>query len=183
MTAERDDYLLTAQCAAEMHAIYRMFDGNGQLLYIGRTADAGRRFGEHASKRWFPLVDTIKLQWFPTESDAAHAERLAIRTERPRYNVQENRTLRPIRVKPSGVLDPVAAQAERQVMVGLLARGTTIREAAITLGLSKWYARRQLEALRAEGVAQINGERRGARWVLAHPPGPAPPPMTSESER
>lgn len=71
---------------ADMHALYRMFDGTGSLLYIGVTGRA-RRFDEHAVKRWFPAVRRITLDWHPTEAEARKAERVAIRIEAPRYNI------------------------------------------------------------------------------------------------
>ena len=78
---------------ADMHAVYRMFDAVGRLLYIGRTGDAGRRFGSHNSKRWFPLVATIALEWYATEAAAALAEQRAIIKEHPRYNLIRTRAL------------------------------------------------------------------------------------------
>lgn len=71
---------------SDMHAVYRMFDAAGGLLYIGRTARPGR-VDEHAEKRWFPLVSVITLEWHPTLADAVLAEARAIAEERPRYNI------------------------------------------------------------------------------------------------
>lgn len=71
---------------ADMHAVYRMFDPDGGLLYVGRTARAGR-FDEHAEKRWFPLVSVITLEWHPTFAAAVLAETKAIADEKPRYNI------------------------------------------------------------------------------------------------
>lgn len=74
---------------ADMHAVYRMFDAERHLLYVGRTGNAGQRFGDHSMKRWFPLVATIELEWFATQAEAVLVERRAIRTEHPRYNIAE----------------------------------------------------------------------------------------------
>lgn len=71
---------------ADMHALYRMYDEEGRLLYVGITGDPGQRFGDHAVKRWFPLVATVKLEWHPHRAAAAVAEKRAISAERPRYN-------------------------------------------------------------------------------------------------
>jgi predicted GIY-YIG superfamily endonuclease len=71
---------------ADMHAVYRMFDPSGRLLYVGVTGNIAARLGDHAEKRWFPLVTTISLEWFPTRADAASAERRAIETECPMLN-------------------------------------------------------------------------------------------------
>lgn len=76
-----------ARRLADMHAVYRMFDGSARLLYVGRTGRAGERFGDHSVKRWFPLVANITLEWFPTKAAADVAERRAIKRERPRYNI------------------------------------------------------------------------------------------------
>jgi predicted GIY-YIG superfamily endonuclease len=72
---------------ADMHAVYRMFGHAGQLIYVGMTGKAGQRFGDHSSKRWFPQVSTITLEWHATHAQAVLAEKRAITTERPRYNV------------------------------------------------------------------------------------------------
>jgi len=182
---------------ADMHAVYRMFDGGDRLLYIGRTGDAGRRFGDHTSKRWFPLVETIKLEWFPTEAAAVLAERRAIRTERPRYNIAETSKSRspvplaalttvpperPPRVRPRRpaqrptVPRPASAATSREmtpdVRVQIIERlgsgdGTTISRVAVALDVTKWTARCWLERLRDEGTAEVCGERAVARWRLA----------------
>jgi hypothetical protein len=72
---------------ADMHAVYRMFDHAGRLLYIGMTGQAGQRFGSHSQKVWFPLVSMITLEWHTTHAEAYLAETRAIAAERPRYNV------------------------------------------------------------------------------------------------
>lgn len=72
---------------ADYHAVYRMFDHAGRLLYIGVTGRAGRRFDQHATKRWFPLVAMITLEWHATHAAARLAETRAIAAERPCYNV------------------------------------------------------------------------------------------------
>jgi hypothetical protein len=71
---------------ADMHALYRLFDDEGHLLYVGITGDLGQRLGDHSIKRWFPLVVRITLEWFPHRAAARLAEKRAIGTERPRYN-------------------------------------------------------------------------------------------------
>lgn len=75
------------QQAAEMQAVYRMFDAEGGLLYIGVTGDLSRRISVHAEKRWFLLVETIRLEWHPTQAAAWAAEQRAIREEQPRINI------------------------------------------------------------------------------------------------
>jgi hypothetical protein len=83
--------IVDARRLTEMHALYRMFDERDRLLYIGMTGDFGKRLGEHSVKRWFPLVERITLEWLPNKAAARVAERRAIGTERPRYNIAGTR--------------------------------------------------------------------------------------------
>lgn len=103
---------------ADMHALYRMYDERGKLLYVGITGDAGQRFGEHSLKRWFPLVAEIKLEWLPHEAAARLAERRAISTERPRYN---KAGVKPPRAAPGkgGSVIPIASAAPRDLLADL----------------------------------------------------------------
>ena len=73
---------------ASAHAVYRMFDGDKNLLYVGKTGHGARRLNEHSEKISFPLVATITLEWHASAADACVAERAAIRAERPQYNVR-----------------------------------------------------------------------------------------------
>ncbi len=85
MTADLDPGIVRR--LADMHAVYRMWDHAGRLLYIGMSGRAGRRFDQHAEKRWFPLVSTITLEWYATHAQARLAELRAIADEKPRYNI------------------------------------------------------------------------------------------------
>ena len=57
----------------------------------------------------------------------------------------------------------------REVLLGLLADGTTISGAAAALGVSDWTARTYLGRLRYEGLARIDRKGRGARWWSVKP--------------
>lgn len=85
MSAEVDPR--TIEQVAAMAAVYRMYDQAGRLLYIGSSANISSRLTDHADKRWYPLVATIRLEWFPDRKSAAAAESAAIRRERPQINI------------------------------------------------------------------------------------------------
>jgi predicted GIY-YIG superfamily endonuclease len=79
---------IRADIRANTHVLYRFFDRNNKLLYVGITNDASRRFGEHgAEKPWWNRVEEIKLERFPTRQALTAAETHAIETERPKYNI------------------------------------------------------------------------------------------------
>jgi predicted GIY-YIG superfamily endonuclease len=69
--------------------VYRTFDAEGRLLYIGMTYNLGKRFYEHERKAkwWADFVD-LTVTAYPNRDDAAAAEWSAIRYERPLHNVR-----------------------------------------------------------------------------------------------
>lgn len=73
-------------------SLYRHFDESGQLLYVGIALSANRRMGAHRrNSRWFDRVATIRVEHFATRKQAMDAERKAIKTEKPLFNVSLNR--------------------------------------------------------------------------------------------
>ena len=75
------------------HALYRLFDETGQLLYVGISVDPGKRFAQHRSdKAWWSDVRTMNVQPMPNRRAALDAEREAIKNERPLHNVVHNET-------------------------------------------------------------------------------------------
>lgn len=75
------------------HALYRFFDGEDRLLYIGITVNPGGRFGQHSDdKPWWSEIARIAMEPHPDRGAVLEAERRAIVSERPRYNKQHNKT-------------------------------------------------------------------------------------------
>jgi predicted GIY-YIG superfamily endonuclease len=72
-------------------ALYRLWGGDGALLYIGITSNPEVRWTNHESdKPWWPLVKDRSLRWFPNRDRALEAEARAIRAEHPVHNYQHN---------------------------------------------------------------------------------------------
>jgi hypothetical protein len=72
------------------HAIYRYWDHDDDLLYIGRTNDPMRRADEHwRRKDWITSAVRIDLEWVPAHR-VHELEQFAIQSEHPRYNIQHN---------------------------------------------------------------------------------------------
>jgi len=73
------------------NTLYRFFAQDGRLLYVGQTADPGKRFTRHSvSHAWWRAVNAIVLEHYTTPSLAKQAERLAIENEQPYYNLHFN---------------------------------------------------------------------------------------------
>lgn len=71
--------------------LYRMYDADDQLLYIGISGRGPRRFTEHrGAKAWWIRVATIKVEHYASEEAARTAEAQAIWAEEPLHNIRHN---------------------------------------------------------------------------------------------
>jgi hypothetical protein len=68
-------------------ALYRHFNGDGTLLYVGISLSVVQRLSEHAASPWFKRISRIDVEWFDSRAQARAAEREAIQDERPIHNV------------------------------------------------------------------------------------------------
>lgn len=71
--------------------LYRHFDSDGVLLYVGISGQLGARTKQHQrSARWFEQISHITVEHFPTRQQVVEAEMRAIYNERPVYNKVHN---------------------------------------------------------------------------------------------
>lgn len=71
--------------------VYRAFDAAGRLLYIGYTGNLGHRLKAHVRtpQRWWAIHTSMTFEWFDTPREANIAERLAILSEYPIFNIND----------------------------------------------------------------------------------------------
>ena len=68
--------------------LYRYFDAEGRLLYVGISFSAIARASQHRSgKGWWVQVANMTVEHLSTREEATEAERVAILTERPIHNI------------------------------------------------------------------------------------------------
>lgn len=73
--------------------LYRLFDKDDALLYVGIARTWQSRMLQHAAdKDWWHDVARIDVIAHPTRDAALEAERLTIMTEGPRHNIMHNGT-------------------------------------------------------------------------------------------
>lgn len=70
------------------HWVYRVFDREGRLLYVGCSKHLGKRWKEHYSNRsaWLPYARSRRLTGPFTYRQARYLEREAIWGEAPIFN-------------------------------------------------------------------------------------------------
>jgi hypothetical protein len=116
--------LCAAQDKGGRTELYRHFDKRGNLLYVGISLTTVKRLGEHRTgSAWFRKVATITIQHFRTRKAALEAERIAIQTENPIYNVTGRlrgyrtgqSTENPYRESWRDAADAVMADARREL--------------------------------------------------------------------
>ena len=67
-------------------ALYRQYNANRELLYIGISCNVGSRTSQHKKATWFKEIAIISIEHFPDRESALAAEILAIKKEKPLYN-------------------------------------------------------------------------------------------------
>lgn len=72
--------------------VYRYWDANNRLLYIGSTRNVAQRDTSHANGGsgawWYPLVARMRIELHPTREAVTEAERLAVEEETPAFNIR-----------------------------------------------------------------------------------------------
>jgi predicted GIY-YIG superfamily endonuclease len=104
--------------------LYRLYDANDVLLYVGISGKWLARMAQHAAgKGWWDDVATVRREAFPTRAEALAAEVQAIRDEGPLHNVRGRSPRKPPR--PRRVQRPRETTASPEFWRAL----TTIHEA------------------------------------------------------
>jgi predicted GIY-YIG superfamily endonuclease len=71
--------------------LYRFYDHDGKLLYVGITNTWYQRFHDHERKAgWFSKVAYSTFEWHENRKSVEAAELQAIRTENPEFNKANN---------------------------------------------------------------------------------------------
>jgi hypothetical protein len=124
--------------------IYRCYDKEGNLLYVGLSRDAIIRSAAHsAQSAWYPNVAVMKIEKFSSREDAEEAERRAIAAENPLHNKMRfsfsasgDRTKKPPRA-PRGNGKVTDSAAAKVVLDRLKEQGRTVAGLCRDMGISR----------------------------------------------
>ena len=71
--------------------LYRHFDKDGNLLYVGISINAFQRLSQHKnSSSWFDEITRVEIERYPSRSAVEAAEKKAIIDEKPIHNKRYN---------------------------------------------------------------------------------------------
>jgi len=127
-------------------ALYRHFNAEGTLLYVGISLRPFSRFKEHNTHSgWADQIANMTIEYFPSRMEAMAAEIKAVREEDPVHNIKLRKPKPPVRV--AKVVEERAEKARvnltRRVQnFGLLYKPT---DAAAALGISTTILNREVE--------------------------------------
>ena len=141
----------------ERTALYRYLRSDGHPLYIGITSHLKNRKTAHAHSRWAVEASSFTVEWYDTVAEAAAAETVAIKTERPVYNRAHNFNV----ISLDGTAWPSLAEAGRTKALQLAG----LIRSEIESG--RWPARHKLPAWHQLAAAVNIGEG-AAKRAISH---------------
>lgn len=160
---------MTEETEGKPTAVYRLYDIEDRLLYVGIAVDPEVRLRVHSrEKTWWPHVAQRSIEWFTSRPAAEAAEVAAIATERPAHNVSHSTTRRRGDAKQE-YRSPYPKP--RQVRIATH-RWTEFRRAAkladssrgkVVVQLIDWYIREPGAKLPARPEREVVEQARAAR--------------------
>jgi hypothetical protein len=86
-----EEIIYSRSGGAKGFVLYRHYDEKWNLIYVGKTIDILSRTRNHRNSDWWNEVVHIELErGFNTHKELLEAEKEAIQSECPKYNVQYN---------------------------------------------------------------------------------------------
>lgn len=129
--------------------VYRFFADDGELLYVGCSGSVVKRIEQHRHTRdWWPRVSVVTVEHFPSLAAGRAAEREAIGSEAPAYNVQDRHVQR--------------SDQRREAIAARYATGETMESIGFDYGISRERVRQLLADVGITG-AEAAAQRRDAR--------------------
>jgi predicted GIY-YIG superfamily endonuclease len=135
---------MNSEITRDRTALYRFFDANDQLLYIGITNDIPARFGAHSRDKaltWWPAAVRHTIEWLPTRDEAAIAEVDAIKAENPLYNLSHVRAGKLRSASGGKWISPEDMEAYEWITISEVARRV------VAAGIEKRFSRQRVTQL------------------------------------
>ena len=112
-------------------ALYRHYDAEGALLYVGISRNPFARLDQHMSTSpWASEIASVALEWFDDRTAALNAERAAISKEIPLYNARRDDGPMPV---------PPTAGWQGRLHAAIEGSGKSRRAISIEAGLAHGY--------------------------------------------
>jgi len=134
----------------ELNQLYRYYDKDGNLLYVGISKNALYRAIQHSNlSHWYPAAVTIKIENFETQDELIVAEKLAIINENPIHNKKIPSNSEKQRLF---IANPENCEKTMKLSSGFM----TVRELAEYLGVSESWVHNHSKKRGCNMIPSIN---------------------------
>jgi predicted GIY-YIG superfamily endonuclease len=98
--------------------LYRHFDEEHNLLYVGISLSTFARLSQHKEhSAWFKKIKSVEIENFDTREGAMAAERKAICTEDPMFNIAMKKTMAEIEKEKKQLIREVRIEQEKKEVI------------------------------------------------------------------
>ena len=147
--------------------LYRHFDKEGNLLYVGISLSFTKRLKQHSdNSHWFDLITNVTIENFQNRSDALEAERVSIQKENPLFNLRrptpkEQKDFYKSRAEESG-----ANLVKRIVQFNAI---YGVNELARVLNLTINAVKKLIQENKIGHIARKKNPRRNNKGIMTYP--------------
>lgn len=86
--AERAEQIVEEMAGRQEETVlYRHFNRSGQLIYVGVSLSVLQRLNQHKESHWWREISQVTFERFNSRTAALVAEQIAIKEEKPFYNI------------------------------------------------------------------------------------------------
>ncbi|MGW6531432.1 GIY-YIG nuclease family protein [Streptomyces venezuelae] len=147
-------------------ALYRLFDENDRLLYLGIARDPESRWKLHSDRQtWWHLVARKTVEWYADRDAAKAAEKQLTAREMPLFDKANKKAAEAVEYDDSKERARVVAWVLDQVSVSQPNWEIGVGSAARACGTSRTSARHAMYTLTREG-GPLRGGTQG-RFIVA----------------
>jgi hypothetical protein len=146
--------------------LYRFYDAEWRILYVGISWNPRERFGRHEDEKpWWEYVAFVRVDHYAVREAAEQAEQDTIREERPPFNtVAQNRYVREILTAARTVAHPPVVRASVRPAgsdrhIRKMARALVADPALSNVALAKRAGCSEPTARRKRPVAELEAKR------------------------
>lgn len=77
---------MTSDSQSRQCSIYKCFNADGEIIYIGMAYDVGSMIMQHRGNLWFDQVNEVKAEPVKDRYEARKLEKSLIKLHKPKYN-------------------------------------------------------------------------------------------------
>ena len=141
-----------------MSHLYRHYDKDRTLLYVGISLSSIQRLGQHKDNaHWFSQISIVEIEHFETRKEASDAEKIAISKENPLHNLY----------RPTVTEQKTAYQESKDDLVTRIVNFNptyTPIDIVIILGMQKKAVQDEMDNGNL-GYIEVDG-RKSSRWPV-----------------